>query len=502
MDSTPVARAGSRLPAHLLLAAASLALSGLAILRDPLVNDDGIPFLLHAEDILGALSGEGSPAAGWSLYPFLIAVLQALTGLGSIASAQVLDAALLALLTLSFATLLEHLGAERRFYFWGALALLLFPRLNEYRAHIAADLGFWAFLIASLVPLARYLESRRWEHAVGWALLTAVATAFREEAVVFGVLLPLACLAPGAEAPRLQSMIRLYAALLGLTVPPLVAAARFGFLPPMADVVFGQIDATLQGIGSGFTRAAAELGGVVLDRRASGMAGVSLMAALAAVLLLELLRSLGTGYVLLLGWASLTRRSLLPEGGRGLQRSLALAGLVVAGAFVTEKQFVGGRQLMPLCLALAVPCAFAARELLLAALQSARPAAARVGLALLIVALLADGFLSVGSRRNYLPESIAWIQQNVPPGSRVFSNDLRLAYYSGGRVDWESVATARLEIDAGLAPVTETDYWLLHLTENDPAVDAAVSRYAARLTPVARFGSSDGPGVLVLRTVR
>ena len=495
----PVARAGSRLPAHLLLAAASLAMSGLAILRDPLVNEDGIPFLLQSEGILGAMSGAGEAPAGWSLYAFLIAALQTLTGLGSIASAQALDAALLAMLTLCFASLLELLGTERRFFFWGALALLLFPRLNEYRGHIAADIGFWAFLVASLVPLARYLASARWEHAIGWALLTAVAGAFRPEALVFGALLPLACLAPGAEAPKLQAMVRLYAALLGLAVPPLVAAARFGFVPPLADAVFGQLQSTLQGIGSGFGEAAAQLGSRVLNHRAGGMAGASLTAALSAVLLLELLRSMGVAYALLLGWAAFTRRSLLPEGGRGLQRSLVLGGLVVAGAFLAAQQFVGGRQLMPLCLALVVPCAFAARELLLAALQSPRPTAARIGLGVLVLALLADGFLSVGSRRSYLPESIAWIQKSVPPGSRIFSNDGRLAYYSGGVVAWDALPAATAQITAGEAPVSGTDYWLIHIGRDDAGLDAAIAAYGSRLEPVARFGEPDGPGVLVLR---
>lgn len=502
LDSISPTRAGSRLKAQLLLAAASLALSGLAIVRDPLVNDDGVPFLVQAEDIAGALVTDGAPLPQASVYTMLIGALQALTGIGSIASAQLVDAGLLALLTLAFASLVERIGAERRFYFWGALALLLYPRLNEFRGHIAEDLGFWSFLVASLVPFARYLDTQRWSHASAWALLTVLAAAFRPEALVFGALLPIACLAPGAESPRLQATIRLHAALLGLAVVPLVAAARFGFLPPLADAVFGSVGGALQGITGGFTRAASELGTLVLDHRAEGMAGVSLVAALAAVLLLELLRSLGAGYVVLLGWAALTRRSLLPEGGRGLQRTLALAGLLVAGAFVVQHQFIGGRQLMPLCLALVVPCAFAARELLLAALQSARPTAARVGLAVLVVALLADGFVSVGSRRSYLPESIAWIQQNVPAGSRILSNDRRLAYYSGGIVDWETLPAAGAQISSGLAPVVQADYWLIHLGPEDAALGAALSRHAPAMVEVARFGTREGPGVVVLRAAR
>jgi hypothetical protein len=167
---------------------------------------------------------------------------------------------------------------------------------------------------------------------------------------------------------------------------------------------------------------------------------------------------------------------------------------------VAAQQFVGGRQLMPLCLALVVPCAFAARELLLAALQSHRPTAARIGLAVLVIALLADGFVSVGSRRSYLPESIAWIQKSVPPGSSVFSNDRRLAYYSGGRVDWSSIPSAGKRIASGTAPVQGADYWLIHLGPDEKALEPALRRYGTALEQVARFGEPGSPGVLVLRT--
>jgi hypothetical protein len=117
----------------------------------------------------------------------------------------------------------------------------------------------------------------------------------------------------------------------------------------------------------------------------------------------------------------------------------------------------------------------------------------------LVVALLADGFLSVGSRRSYLPESIAWIQKSVPPGSRIFSNDGRLAYYSGGVVAWDTLPAATAQITAGEAPVSGTDYWLIHLGRDDAGLDVAIAAYGARLVPVARFGEPGGPGVLVLR---
>jgi hypothetical protein len=157
---------------------------------------------------------------------------------------------------------------------------------------------------------------------------------------------------------------------------------------------------------------------------------------------------------------------------------------------------------MPLCLARIIPGPFAARELLISAAHSTRPLAARAGLALLVVALLADGFLDPGSRRSYLPESISWIQRSITPGSHIFTNDARLAYYSGGQVDWAGIESAQEQIESGAAPRKGNDYWLIHLDGRDTELERALGRYRTTLEPIARFGVPDGAGVLVMRSLR
>ena len=63
----------------------------------------------------------------------------------------------------------------------------------------------------------------------------------------------------------------------------------------------------------------------------------------------------------------------MPANGRGLQRAFLAAGLLLAVAFVARRQHLPPAQLMPLALALLVPCTFAARELLIGAGRSRRP---------------------------------------------------------------------------------------------------------------------------------
>lgn len=497
----PGPRRDSRPFACLLLLAASCAFSALAILRDPLVSDEGILQLVMAETIRSRGLEAALAISSWPAYALLLAGTQWLTGLSILASAHLLDTALLALLALGFARLLERLGTEHRFYWWGALVLLLFPPLNGFRSQVVPEAGFWAFLVLSLVPLARYLVSRRWQHAIAFAGLNAVAGAFRPEAFVFGALLPLACLARGVEAPRWEAVVRLYAVLAAFALMPLLAASRLGLLGTVGDGLFAGVEGAARQVGSGFTQAASVFGTQVLGEDSRSLAAPALGAALAAILLAQGLATLGAVHAGVLGWAAIARRALVPEGGRGLQRALLAGALLVAGLVLARQQSLDSRQLLPLAIALLLPCAFAARELHLAAGRSRRPLAARAGLGILVLLLLAQGFANPGGRRSYLLESIAWMQSALPAGSVVFSNDRLLAWYSTGRFDWPAIASGEERLLAGTAPLDGVDYWLVHLDDKDPLLTAALAGYGERLEAVAAFGTPPGRRVVVLRTL-
>lgn len=497
----PGAHRDSRPFACLLLLAASCAFSALAILRDPLVSEAGILQLVMAETILSRGLEAALAISPWPAYALLLAGTQWLIGLPMLASAHLLDTALLALLALGFARLLELLGTEHRFYWWGALVLLLFPPLNAFRSQVVAESGFWAFLVLSLVPLARYLVSRRWQHAIAFAALNAVAGAFRPEAFVFGAVLPLACFARGVETPRFEAAVRLYAVLAAFALLPLLAASRFGLLGTVGDGLFAAMEGMASELAAGFSRAVTAFGTQVLGEASRPLAAPALAVALAGILLVQALLVLGAVHAGVLGWAAISRRALVPEAGRGLQGALLLAALVVAGLSLASEQSVGALELIPLALVLLLPCAFAARELQIAAGRSRRPIVARAAIALLVLALLAQGFANPGGRRGYLLESIDWMQRTLPGGSVVFSNDPMLAWYSQGRFDWASIAAGEQRMLAGTAPLEGVDYWLVHLDDADPLLASTLAGYGERLEAVAAFGASPGRRVVVLRTI-
>ena len=491
---------GSRIESHrcfpLLLIAASLAASGLSILRDPLINDDGVLYLVIAGNI-----AEHGLATAFELfdrpfYPLLIALLHGVTGLSLLASAHLLDAAFIALLVLSFSRLVAMLGADARLGSWAALLILLFPQLNEYRSSLLRDFGYWALLVSSWLVLLRYQLSGRWSTGLYWAALGIAAAAFRPEALIFALLLPALCLNWRTAAGR---MVRLYACLALLGLAPLLVLARFGMLEALFDGAFGAGFALADGIAEGFRGAVQRYAGLVLDPHAADLAAPSLIAGLLALLVLGFARTLGLVYCVLLAWGIATRRAAVPEQGRGLLRGALACSLLILLTFLFYRQFLTGRYLVVLCLLALVPCTLILRSLARSAAREGRTRVFAAVMALAIVLLATDSFISFGTRKNHVHDCIAWMDANIGRGARVFSNDRILAYYSGGQFDWSETVRADELIGAGTAPLVRTDYWIVHDTGRNADLAPAMLRYARTLLPLQEFSADNGRVIRIYR---
>ncbi|MBP6381366.1 MAG: hypothetical protein KBG29_06080 [Pseudomonadales bacterium] len=486
---------------HLLLIAASCALSALAILRDPIVNDDGVIYLVLAREAADQGIAAAIALFDRPVYPLLIAWLHQLSGLSLLASAHLLDTALLALLVLGFTRFGVALCGERELAPWLALLVLLFPLLNEYRSFVLRDVGFWALLASSLPVLLRYQASLRWRHGLWWTLLGAAAAAFRPEALIYMALLPLSCLQGETPAVRAMNAARLYACMGLLALVPLLVLARFDMLQAPLDAFAAALESMAATVVEGFAGATARYADTVLDPRVGALAPVSLLAGLMMVLALKFATALGPVYCVLLGWGIATGRAALPSVARGTWRLLAGTALLIVVAFVLGRQFVAGRHLAMLCLLALIPAALALRSLAESARRERRQGAFYLVLGLAIVLLAADGLVRFGTRQDYRHQAIAWMQAHLPGDARVFGNDRTLAWYSGARFDWEDVSQGNALIAAQRAPLAGVEYWILRRDGHDPAVDAALAAYASRLAPLARFDSGRDARIEVLRVI-
>jgi len=483
---------------YLLLIAASCALSALAILRDPVINDDGVFYLMLARQIADGGVGVLTPADG-PLYPILIAALHRATGLSLLVSAHLVDAALLALLVTSFTRFTVAVCGERALAPWAALLVLLYPQLNEYRGFVIREFGFWALLLTALLPLLRYRESQRWRHGIAWTLLSAAAAAFRPEALVYLLLLPWACQRGDTPGARAMSVARLYACIGVVALPPLLVLARFDLLQAPLDAALVALEGLAHSIVEGFRSAVAVYAETVLDHRVAGFAPASLAAGLLTVLAMKFAVAFGAIYCGLLAWGVATGRAGLPSVARGTWRVLLGTALLIVATVVLARQFVATRHVVMLCLLALIPGALVLRALAENAARERLQGRFYLLLVAAIALLAADGFVSFGTRKDYRHQAIAWMQANVSADARVFSNDRILAFYSGGRFAWDEVLAGDALIAAHRAPLEGVTYWVLQRDSSSAAIDAALPDYQPRLTALARFDNGRDARIEVYR---
>ena len=486
---------------YLLLAALTLALFAFANLRSPLVNEDGVLYLLLAERI-----GDEGLAAAFALwdrpfYPWLIASIHALTGLSITHSALCLDATFCVLLVLAFAEFCRLLYDDRGVLPWAALLILAHPKLNNYFGFIVRDIGYWALLFVSFCAWLRHLGDARTRWLLVWAPATLLAAAQRPEALLFGLLLP-PLLLFGPRRARDAALLRVLLAwglvfgAMALALALVAALDPGTFAQPMRDA--NDVPAALwRDIPAHFLASADRYARVVLDPHSGDVAALSLAGGLLTILVAKILNGLGPLQFLLLA-RGLWRSGVAPVAANRRAYATMLAGAVlIAAAFIAYRHFLDTRYVM---LAVMLVLAPAARSLQsLAAHVFARGATARaafVAAALLLAGL--DLLLGLDRPKPYVNECALWLRANLPPGSPVFTNDKQLAWTSGARWDYQAAHDANLLIAERRVPLAGNAYWIIHVKRGEEELALQLEHYRPLLTPLHRCADPKGSVVEIL----
>ena len=174
--------------------AASLILSGVAIVSNPVLNSDPVLYLQTAD----AFSVGGMQAAkevyAWPFLSILIATLKAFTGFSTLVCAQLLTALFFASTCAAFVMITRELGGDRTTCWLAAFSILLFPTLSEYRHYIIRDSGYWAMIMLSMWAMLRYTCEHKLKYALTWFMFVCMGVLFRVEGIIVLVLTPLALL--------------------------------------------------------------------------------------------------------------------------------------------------------------------------------------------------------------------------------------------------------------------------------------------------------------------
>lgn len=488
------------------------------------VNNDGTLYLEVAQLFAQGQWQEGFATYNWPLYPLLIMLVHKLGGLGLQNSAYLLTLLFFAATGWGMATLVRELGGKREAQLAGLALLVATPYLvGDILPMVVRDQGYWACHVWSLVWLLRYVSQPGWLPALLWGGCAIAATLFRIEGLSYLLLAPLVLLADGSRpfARRCRELLLAHLLLLAggllllllVLLHPAIGLEHLGRLrEPMIilELVYQQIT-------SGLAQRAGIIGEQALGNYLNDYGMPTLLLGMAYVLLYKAATAAGLLQAgLLLGlWRTL--RAQLARRHWQLLCWLLLLGLLNAAVILVKGFILPKRILIPIGLLTIVLAALATPALLEALRRrSRRLRALALGLfaAVLVVQLLVALRPSPASIR-YERDAVEWVLREAAPGSKLFFESDRMAFYAGKRVhraaDWAAVQEARWrsalnplqdqrQFSATVQQLAGYDYLLFLAKKQDEQKLASLSALLGQ--PVAQFEGPRGKRVLVFHNPR
>ncbi len=465
----------------------SIAFSIIHLLFDPLLNPDGVIYLLAAQAWLD--EGYAAAAAIYPLpvYSILIAFVHSIGDASLLISAHCLNAVLIAALIVGLQLLAAALGGSLRVQALVVVLALLLPELNGFRSFLLRDFAYWMFGAFALVSLVRHAIAPSWIRAAAFVVLCGVAAAFRAEAIPLLLATPFALLWQTAGKKRAFAMVvtcALVAAAL-VTVLEVVgssAPSTIWFAQSMhhgADIA-AAVPAKIEAQITGFATH-------VLDPRFHDYAAFGVIGGLAMMIVVHLVNagSLPLTAIAIVGFAKGSARRM---DRRGIPIVIIALGVTVLSlaALLIARGIIQTRYAMPAGLLIVVIAAFVIDDWYARARLAGRWL--RWATPLLALYLLGEAAFGLFNSKHHYVDAAHWLSQHTARDARVFSNDVRVIFLAGRRVDWRDASV--LSSDAVAPDGTAYDFWVINAGRDATATDAlANSRGMIR---VAQFTNRKG----------
>jgi len=496
-----------------LAVAVSVLLSLWVILINDKINADGALYVDTAQRILAGDWAGAYRLYRWPFFSALIALVSRITGLHPEAAAMAINLALAAVLVYAFLRLAEDLGGARKTLWFAALVILTFPYLNEKRADVVRDIGYWACYLSGVLLFLRFTRSPTLIRASAWWVVAVIAALFRVEGLVFLVALPLALWfrRDWPLGSRLRHFVQVNT-LTGLLLALVIVAV---YLNPELTEYRGRLLEPLDrlrdfwwGVTTGLDQKAELLRTQVLEVSTGPhgpYAGTSatkvLVGGLIAIVLYKLVKLLSLYCLLPLFRRFREPLQSLPPDAILTMAWLGLINLSVIMVFVVHTFYLSTRFLMPLALTLLVAMPF-----VLTAVhnrwQQLKPCPLhkKWGYPLIALWLLWMAIDGVTFTRNkaYLREAGTFIRNELPAQARVYTNASLLHYYSGQGIAWE--ANWQYEMPPPKqAPLETYDYAAVEIKRGRFPAPWEEILEAGGLEEIKAFENRRGDGVRIYR---
>lgn len=463
---------------------ASLLLSAIAYLNDPVINKDGVLYIDTARIFLADGFGKTIKHFDWPWFSMLIGASHWLTGLSADLLARIWCTLFMAgTCGLMVACIRERFATAGH---WACLVVLAMPAFNQYRGEVLREFGFWFFCMLALWLAQRWQLKQGWQTAVLIQLAVLAAAAFRLEALV---LMPALGLWQGVIAARQRDwrgFLQINALpFLGMALAAIwVVVASDGAMHSRVVRYWGLISP--EAIFAKFTKVSGRFGTEVLGRFSRDEAGKILFFGFLITIFLKFARMLGPFCL------PLVFRKAWPEAKRYFKEFQPFAWVwllyfVVLLLFFVRRQYIISRWVSFLDL-LAVPLAV----LGMIWLADNFSRIARLMVVVSLVVMVAN-VLSFSAPKTHYIAAGKWLSANIRPGASIYYDDPRISYYAG----W-GFPRKQLKRDVALSPeqAGKFGYFVLEAKADDPSFQQWLQQNHKRV--LADFANRKGKTVLVV----
>lgn len=488
----------------------SLLLSAWTGSQNSIINSDGVLYIQSAGMFSDGNWADGYAMYPWPLYSALIALVHAITGARLEPAAQLVNAGFDALTVITFIALVRLLDADRKTLLIATGVILAHPYINEVRAFIIRDHGYWAMYLCSLYLIVRWIKKPSIGLAIAWGSSVLAASLFRIEGFAL-ILLGLAAL----SGPGLPARQRLTRTGMLITIPLVMIALLYAvaaLLVSQDTVLASRLTEPLvrlqdfwHGLSTGFADKAGVMREAVLNQWSDQYAVPGLFATLGIIFFHRLLITLTPVYSVLLLLPGLRARFRPDKPIRRILQAATVLQLVVVFVFLVPSFFLSSRFLIPLVLTLLLAIPFALAALHDAYLSSRVGHWVRKGavVTLIFVVLSSiDGVVSLSpDRQSTLQDAGLWLQENTPETATLYTNNHKISYYAHRKIRHQ--ARSRWDITPDL--LQHTDWRRFDVvalwSDNDAAPLESLARQSG-LRELRRFSGTGLDTVIIYRPER
>jgi hypothetical protein len=436
-----------------------------SIAGHPLLNNDAFSYLRAAEIFNNNGIRQVLAEYGWYGYSIIIALAERILPVGLLGTAYILNTLSYILLTVSFIRLCMLLHEGPLIPLFAALTVLCFPMINEMRAMLIRDFAFWGFAILSLQQLIRFIRYGHFPNAIGWCGALFVAIFFRLEGLLF-LATPLFYLTPVKRSKGIMLAGCVAGSFIILTLLALLAQVnlveqvRFAYryyLPLIFDLGPLLVNTSHETLSALFAP------GNFPDTGNTGHGMVIVVFAYVWTVLANLVNALGIPLAAFLVWGFTMQRIPTSTGSRMALRIHVVLSFLTLLLFVMVMHFLTQRYATLLCLLLLTRIPASLQQLCDQSGAIGRSTRFITATSVVIFYLLVDSLVSFGYSTDYINDSIAWMQDNIPAGSGFHTNNFAIAHGSGLVEEYDRISRDPAFALQDLAP---GDYIALDLHYN------------------------------------